>query len=395
MAKYSIEDTTLTAIGDAIREKAGTAELITPLDMPTAISSITTGGGSEDCNGLHIPEEALVITGDCSHRFAHNGWNWFINSYGDKITTKDIISLPNMFQYSNTLEEIPFNINIKNTVATFNNIFYHAEKLKSVPYIISPERTPPTASYNCCNFSYLFNYCYNLQYIPNDYFWKIVPNKDYWDKTAEITTQGYSYIFHSCYSLREYPDISMLSGAWTSVYNNLYYGLFSYCYALDKIENLLVLSHSITSNFFNNTFSNCSRINKLTFAVNEDGTPKTAKWKNQTIDLSGYIGYLQYLVSITDYSSGITTDTRITDNITYQALKDNPDSWTTNINYSRYNHDSAVNTINSLPDCSATGTNTIKFSGASGALTDGGAINTLTEEEIAVATAKGWTVSFT
>jgi hypothetical protein len=63
------------------------------------------------------------------------------------------------------------------------------------------------------------------------------------------------------------------------------------------------------------------------------------------------------------------------------------------VNYSRYNHDSAVETINSLPDTSAYGTNTIKFKGASGALTDGGAINTLTEEEIAVAAAKGWTVT--
>jgi len=47
-----------------------------------------------------------------------------------------------------------------------------------------------------------------------------------------------------------------------------------------------------------------------------------------------------------------------------------------------------------LPDTSAYGTNTIKFRGAAGALTDGGAINTMTAEEIAVATAKGWTVSF-
>jgi hypothetical protein len=66
--------------------------------------------------------------------------------------------------------------------------------------------------------------------------------------------------------------------------------------------------------------------------------------------------------------------------------------------YSRYNHDSAVRTINSLPDASAylattSGTNTIKFRGEAGSSTDGGAINTLTAEEIAVATAKGWTVS--
>jgi hypothetical protein len=64
------------------------------------------------------------------------------------------------------------------------------------------------------------------------------------------------------------------------------------------------------------------------------------------------------------------------------------------VDYARYNHDSAVNTINSLPDTSAYGTNTIKFRGIAGSATDGGAINTLTEEEIAVATAKGWTVSF-
>ena len=61
--------------------------------------------------------------------------------------------------------------------------------------------------------------------------------------------------------------------------------------------------------------------------------------------------------------------------------------------YSRYNHNSAVNTINSLPSCSA-GTSTIKFEGEAGSATDGGAINTLTAEEIAVATAKNWTVTF-
>jgi hypothetical protein len=41
----------------------------------------------------------------------------------------------------------------------------------------------------------------------------------------------------------------------------------------------------------------------------------------------------------------------------------------------------------------AGGTNTIKFKGIAGSKTDGGAINTLTEEEIAVAAAKGWTVT--
>ena len=98
-------------------------------------------------------------------------------------------------------------------------------------------------------------------------------------------------------------------------------------------------------------------------------------------------------------NNGITADKFVNDDASYQALKNDPD-WFANIpKYSRYNHDSAVETINSLPDTSAYlatagGTNTIEFRGDSGSATDGGAINTMTEEEIAVAAAKGWTVSF-
>ena len=88
----------------------------------------------------------------------------------------------------------------------------------------------------------------------------------------------------------------------------------------------------------------------------------------------------------------------VIDNTSYNLYKNEPDWFTTDIAYSRYNHDSAVATINSLPDTSAYlaengDKNTITFKGDSGSATDGGAINTLTEEEIAVATAKGWTVA--
>ena len=75
-------------------------------------------------------------------------------------------------------------------------------------------------------------------------------------------------------------------------------------------------------------------------------------------------------------------------------MKDTDNWWTKNIAYSRYNHDSAVRTLQSLPNnFHSSGGNVIKFKGESGSATDGGAINTLTEEEIAVATAKGWTVT--
>ena len=48
MAKYSIDDSTLIAIGDAIREKNGTSETMTPAEMAAAISAIEAGGGYDE-----------------------------------------------------------------------------------------------------------------------------------------------------------------------------------------------------------------------------------------------------------------------------------------------------------------------------------------------------------
>ena len=44
MPKVFIEETTLTAIGDAIRDKEGSTELIPVLEMATRISAIEGGG---------------------------------------------------------------------------------------------------------------------------------------------------------------------------------------------------------------------------------------------------------------------------------------------------------------------------------------------------------------
>ena len=142
------------------------------------------------------------------------------------------------------------------------------------------------------------------------------------------------------------------------------------------------------------TVSDCYRLKDFKFKLNQDNTPKIGLFKKQIFDFSNHTGWGNSESYILDYNSGITSAKKVTDAASYQALKDDPDWYTLDVNYSRYNHDSAVNTINTLPDTSATGTNTIKFKGQAGALTDGGAINTLTTQEIAVATAKGWTVAF-
>ena len=92
MSKYVIDSSTLTSIADAVRTKGGTTEPIVVSDIPTAITNLPSGGGGD------LPEEALVISGDCNYRFAYNGWNWYIEQYGDRITTKNISYANNMFK---------------------------------------------------------------------------------------------------------------------------------------------------------------------------------------------------------------------------------------------------------------------------------------------------------
>lgn len=58
MSKYVIEDTTLTAIGDAIRSKDGTTEPILVSDFASKIAAITTGGGS----GSSEPSLGIKVT---------------------------------------------------------------------------------------------------------------------------------------------------------------------------------------------------------------------------------------------------------------------------------------------------------------------------------------------
>ena len=52
----------LSAIGNAIREKTGKDDLLTLDQMPTEIQAIETGGGD-------LPEEGLLITGNCNIDF--------------------------------------------------------------------------------------------------------------------------------------------------------------------------------------------------------------------------------------------------------------------------------------------------------------------------------------
>lgn len=343
------------------------------------------------------PDEAFIITGDCDYKFSYDNWNWFIDTYGNSISTHDISSLSNAFMYSVKLTEIPFDLNVTNC-ANLSNAFYNMTALEVCPRIRG---------------TLAMNTYFNMKDVLINGA-KLISVEDLLtsDMLADFknvkVTSPYSaprpFNFSGLLSLRSIPSwwqqfkLCEDSTAYPNYNYSIYSGLCRDCYGLDEILNIPVwrCQAAQNSNMFSGvsgTFNATNRLKDVTFET-DNGKPIVTKWKSQTMDLSNSTGYGNY-----PSYYGFTSATRVTDDASYQALKNNPDWWTDNVAYSRYDHDSAVRTINSLPDTSAYlatagGTNTIKFKGAAGSNTDGGAINTLTAEEIAVATAKGWSVVY-
>lgn len=349
----------------------------------TVTVEVPTGGGSGE--ELEYP----VLSGDQSYAFqGGSAGEWALETFGNKITTSNIEIANYMFNYSN-FKEIPITLNFSssNSSQTLNNIFNMARYLRVLPEMNGV--TPVYMNSMCAN-------CGQLEDVST------LANFDMSLMNAGSYGQG-GGVFYQCSSLRSIP-VEFLKKFWnlnTSSSRSVYYRAFIYCYSLDEVSNWGVSTATYTSNLFQYTFESCSCLKKFTFDTNDDGTAKTAKWKNQVIDLSSCIGYDGNTSMQSSYfSGGRDFSTQITDAASYATLKDNPNSWTRLLEYSRYNKASAIETINSLPDCSTyiagstANNNIIKFTGAAGSATDAGAINTMTDAEIAVAAAKGWTVSF-
>ena len=335
-----------------------------------------------------IPNSAKHLTGNCTSLFTSGSWDWFIEQCGEEITTEMIENTDRMF-WGSKVKSIPFDLNCVDGCIV-SQTFYNCVNLEHLPNITGQLR----------NFYSFLGNCYRIREIPEQWITGI--DWDYTNTNTDWFWARMTQFFDSCFSLRSISKtlIKRLYGA--SSNSNAYNNIFNFCVSLEEIEGFRGPNATLSNNCLNN-FSGCHRLTRLVFDYEDEATntPRTQNWKGQTIDLSSGVGYVnsQYNRNyILDYNSGITADKEVTDDATYQALKNNPDWFTCNVAYSRYNHDSAVETINSLPDTSAYlaangGTNTISFRGAAGSATDGGAINTLTEAEIAVAAAKGWTVS--
>ena len=373
MANVLVNDTSLTAIGNAIREKNGETTLYKPAEMATAITNLPSGGGGSP--------DPIVITGNADNYCAYSKLALeYIRLYGNTITTENITSASEMFNNYRG-ETIPFALNYDpNANVTLFRCFQDCVNLKSLPIM---NNLVPS------ELRYAFAGCQFLTNIDN------FVNSINWTKIAGNLSS--SFLFLDCARLQSIP-ISLFNNIALKQSNISYswvywYRSFNGCNSLKELKNLPIPSSTtFNSNSFVSAFSGCDSLRALTFAT-DNGSPYIVNWKKQTIDLT-YIGYDASHHGLAYFDR----DKEVSDAETYNALKNDPDWWSMNIAYSRYNHNSAVATINSLPDTSAYlassgGTNTIKFKGEMGSGTDEGAISNLTEEEIAVAAAKGWTVT--
>ena len=70
MAKYTINDTTLTSIADAIRAKGGTSAALTPSQMAEAIAAIQAGGGGgAEILGHKVAYGSFTLTEDTTTKY--------------------------------------------------------------------------------------------------------------------------------------------------------------------------------------------------------------------------------------------------------------------------------------------------------------------------------------
>ena len=290
MSKVVIDDSKLVNIADAIRNKNGSANKYTPTEMATAIGDIKVSSGME------LAPEDLVISGNCNQRFQNNGWNWYIEKFGDKITTKDITNCYAMFMNSNNLSSIPFDINIKDEATVdFNDMFDTCHNLTTLPQLKALNY------YNCDRLTNMFYGCEHIVEIPKGYFDKLN-----FSSLNNATSTSMSGVFNNCYRLRKISaDLSKFYSLENSAWGQLYQSTFQNCYVLDEATNLPITPDTaiISNNIFFQPFAYCGRLKRITFSLN-DGIPKTAKWQKQVIDLYQYnLGYTSRLLQRRDSNS--------------------------------------------------------------------------------------------
>ena len=376
MAEVLVQDSSLQDIADAIREKNGTETTYLPSEMGDAVREISGGGG------------VTILSGNQDYCFSYN-WEEITNKLkNNEFKFENVTSIINGFKDNGLLSdenlEIEINFNIDKQ-GDLNSFFRYAGNSNNLINKIKLSGT-----INCGDGCLL------------GWFQQANIKEIAVDDDLQIKAGLMQNFLWNAQKIR---NINNLLEKIEFVDDNTSFQFmnnFTNMYCLDEIKNVKIWIKNSSGEYFTNNyvcfnngnytsngnFGNLQRIKDFVYYTENNVPIKVKLLTNISITTKDNYGYGNNIKSYYD-----KLDKEVTDDETYQALKNDPDWFTTNLYYSRYNHDSAVNTINSLPDVSGSSfIANFQFNGNSGLKTDGGAINTLTPEEIAVATTKGWTI---
>lgn len=433
--KYVIQDTTLTAIGDAIREKGGTTDLIPVVGLADAITNLPSGGGGEPL------EQKYQITNG-SNAFSEGNMVWLMDDYFRDSVELNIVDRPcgYMFYYATLTDEQWANVARAKSLAPLNNMEYmfqysNVKKLPLTGFKLASGYTQPKLRYFCHNAKQLEEIDDEVAAI------MAVGFEDC--KTQKITNTHAAYMFYYATKMKYLSPILLKS--WTGMqFARDYEYTFYCCGSLRKLEGVGVT----VAPYFSSTFGGNYMLNKLTFDVQEDGSPYVATnsaWGGKSIYLTSEIGYWgssysdpspnDYNIDVNykltnlkktgtnsmlfqydttpDFVAGTTIFTISEAEIfngsgKYDELLEN--WWYNDQRYSRYGARELAETLLSLPDISSVGsTSTILVRGNQASCVKvlkrkndaQGIMNTMSDvatnypDAVAAATAKGWTLSFT
>ena len=400
MARTDTLGNFLTDVAEAIRNKKGSTDTILASNFDTEIESIETGTSIEDSeykftghydiNGL----KTIGWTDEEINYYQRNGVRWNESEDSYFILTEDELSgdessrtrfLPKsstITKFSNYYSMIAIPLLNTASVTNISSMFNYCYSLKTIPLLDTSNATNMSNMFNYChsltsiplldtskaiNMSYMFNRCYSLKTIPSL-------------NTASVTNM--SNMFNSCYSLTAIPLLD------TSNVTNIT-GMFQNCYSLITIP---LLDTSKATNM-NNIFNCCYSLKIIPLLDTSNVT--------NIYNMFYYCRSLKTIPLLDTSSVNYIRDTfRSCDSLeNIDGLYNLGKAYSTSnsANYSYYTldltycpnltHDSLMNVINNLYDIATKGCNSqsLKLGSTN--------IAKLTEDEITIATNKGWTVS--
>lgn len=427
MSKVYLEDSVLTDIADAIREKTGGSGTITPANMPTEIGSISGGGGEPIVVDRWITSmsgglfERLVVDNNVTFSginlfnlidlMKNINKNFFSQQEYENLANQLVLKLAKKLELFSGGTRIDNRHCFPQAYST-GSLFiwsnpYTIDNFDVSNFFIFPETSGKSVSVD--GYYFLLNRpsAYNESNLRNylNYTRPIIKNisdtnniwRDWCIANSGVRiSSGGAWGIISCWGQWYLNDLPEGYVEWLKFVSNINIGnysdylnfLYYECYKL-KTAYIPVVSFSS----FNAGVRNTPRLRHILFVQKGKGYISNSA----SLSMAG-AGYNRTSGNVTNKQDVCPDAKKIYDATTYEALKNDPDAWASGLEWSFYGHSAAAETINSLPNQNPCpdGYNrpcTIIFEQNSGLNTDDGPISNLTAEEIAVATEKGWTVT--